>query len=401
MPRLPPHSTSDPRGPVDAVVIGGGLIGLASAWRATVRGLSVTVCDPTPATSASFAAAGMLTPVTELHYGEETLLHLNLASSRRYPSFVAELTEASGRDPGYRECGTLAVAFDSDDRAVLADLHDFQVQQNLSSTWLTGGECRRLEPMLAPGIRGGLLVDDDHQCDNRMLLQALLQALESAGVAIIREKVAEVTVANGKATGVQLADGTRISSGHVVLAGGCWSAQIPGIPEDALPPVRPIKGQIMRLQVPETSRPFLSHNIRGVVRSNQAYLVPRAHGELVIGATTEELGYDTQVTAGGVYELLRDARSLVPGITELPLVETRAALRPGSPDNAPMIGETTLPGLIVATGHYRHGVLLTPATSDAVAELLATGSVPDVAKPFSPRRFGTQRLGPNGKNGIA
>jgi glycine oxidase len=151
--------------------------------------------------------------------------------------------------------------------------------------------------------------------------------------------------------------------------------------------VRPIKGQIIRLQVPKVSEPFLSRTIRGVVQSNHAYLVPRAHGELVIGATTEELGYDTNVTAGGVYELLRDARALVPGITELPLVETRAALRPGSPDNAPMIGPTALPGLVVATGHYRHGVLLTPATADAVAELLATGEVPASVAAFSPRRF--------------
>jgi glycine oxidase len=151
-----------------------------------------------------------------------------------------------------------------------------------------------------------------------------------------------------------------------------------------------VKGQIIRLQIPEALKPFLSRTVRGVVRSNQAYLVPRAHGEVVLGATTEEQGYDTQVTAGGVYELLRDARALVPGITELPLIETRAALRPGSPDNAPMIGQTVLPGLVVATGHYRHGVLLTPATSDAVAELLATGTVPEVVEPFSPRRFETR-----------
>ena len=372
---------------VDAVIIGGGLIGLATAWRATIRGLSVTVCDPAPGTSASFAAAGMLTPVTELHYGEEMLLGLNLASAARYPSFVAELAEASGRDPGYRECGTLAIAFDSDDRAVLADLHAFQQAQGLDATWLTGSEARRLEPMLAPGIRGGLLVDGDHQIDNRRLLGALLAALDNAGVKIVGQRVTEVLVAGGRATGVLLADGTGIPAGQVVLAGGSWSAQIAGVPQDALPPVRPVKGQILRLNVPDAVKPFLSPNIRGVVQSNHAYLLPRAHGELVVGATTEELGYDTTVTAGGVYELLRDARALVPGITELPLIETRAALRHGSPDNAPMIGTTTLEGLIVATGHYRHGVLLTPATADAVAELLATGDVPEVAKPFTPHRF--------------
>lgn len=374
----------------DVLIIGGGLIGLATAWRSAVRGLSVTLCDPAPGTNASFAAAGMLTPVTELHYGEEALLGLNLASAQRYPSFVAELREAAGgADPGYREAGTLVVAFDADDREVLADLHLFQQSLDLKAEWLTGSQARRLEPMLAPGIRGGLLVSGDHQVDNRMLLAALVAALERSGsVTIVRSKVAEVTVTAGRATGAVLADGTALAADQVVLAAGCWSGQIGGIPEELRPPVRPIKGQILRLRVPEVFQPFLSHTVRYVVRNNHAYLVPRAHGELVLGATVEEQDYDTTVTAGGVYELLRDARELVPGITELPLIETRAALRPGSPDNAPMIGPTALPGLLYATGHYRHGVLLTPATADGMAEILATGTVPEALAPFSPQRFG-------------
>ena len=373
----------------DVLIIGGGLIGLATAWRTAVSGLTVTLCDPAPGANASYAAAGMLTPVTELHYGEETLLGLNLVSAKRYPGFVAELQEASGGlDPGYSEFGTLAVAFDADDRAVLADLHEFQQSLGLKAEWLTGSEARRLEPMLAPSVRGGLLVSDDHQIDNRMLLAALFAALERDPKAtIVRSKVAELAVTGDRATGVVLADGTAISAGQIVLSAGCWSGQLRGVPADLLPPVRPVKGQILRLAVPEVYRPFLSHTVRGVVRSNPAYLVPRAHGELVLGATTEEQDFDTAVTAGGVYELLRDARALVPGITELPLLETRAALRPGSPDNAPLIGPTGLDGLLVATGHYRHGVLLTPATADGVAQILATGTVPDVLAPFSPQRF--------------
>jgi glycine oxidase len=375
----------------DVLIIGGGLIGLATAWRTAQRGLSVTLCDPAPGANASFAAAGMLTPVTELHYGEEALLGLNLVSAARYPSFVAELSEAAGGlDPGYREAGTLVVAFDADDRAVLADLHTFQQSLDLKAEWLTGSEVRRLEPMLAPGIRGGLLVAGDHQIDNRMLLAALFAALEREPRAtIVRSKVAELTLtgAGDRATGVVLEDGTALAAAQVVLAAGCWSGQIRGVPEALLPPVRPIKGQILRLAVPEVFRPFLSHTVRYVARGNQAYLVPREHGELVLGATVEEQDYDTTVTAGGVYELLRDARALVPGITELPLIETRAALRPGSPDNAPMIGPTALPGLLYATGHYRHGVLLTPATADAMAEILATGDVPETLAPFSPQRF--------------
>ena len=379
---------AEPASP-DVLIIGGGLIGLATAWRTARRGLSVTLCDPAPGGHASFAAAGMLTPVTELHYGEETLLGLNLASARRYPEFVAELREASGgADPGYRECGTLAVAFDADDRAVLLELDAFQRSLDLKAEWLTGGEARKLEPMLAPGIRGGLLVEGDHQVDNRMLLAALFAALErEPKVSVVRSPVAELTVVGDRTSGVVLDDGGRIAAGQVVLAAGCWSGRVRGIPPEALPPVRPVKGQILRLAVPDIYKPFLSHTVRGVVRSNHAYLVPRAHGELVLGATSEEQDFDTTVTAGGVYELLRDAHALVPGITELPLVETRAALRPGSPDNAPLIGPTVLPGLLVATGHYRHGVLLTPATAEAMAGILATGEVPDVVKPFSPQRF--------------
>ena len=373
----------------DVLIIGGGLIGLAAAWRTAARGLSVTLCDPAPGSNASFAAAGMLTPVTELHYGEETLLSLNLASAKRYPSFVEELREASdGLDPGYREAGTLAVAFDADDREVLSELYAFQQSLGLKAEWLTGREARRLEPMLAPGVRGGLLVSGDHQVDNRMLLAALFAALERVPlVTIVRSKVAELTVTGDRATGVVLEDGTALPAAQVVLSAGCWSGQIAGIPEELLPPVRPVKGQILRLAVPDVFKPFLSRTVRYVVRNNHAYLVPRAHGELVLGATVEEQDYDTSVTAGGVYELLRDARELVPGITELPLIETRAALRPGTPDNAPLIGPTALPGLLYATGHYRHGVLLTPATADGVAEILATGTVPEALAPFSPRRF--------------
>lgn len=375
----------------DVLIIGGGLIGLATAWRTAARGLSVTLCDPAPGANASFAAAGMLTPVTELHYGEETLLGLNLASAKRYPSFVAELREASGGlNPGYTEAGTLVVAFDADDREVLSELHVFQQSLGLKAEWLNGREARRLEPMLAPAVRGGLLVSGDHQVDNRMLLAALFAALErDPNATIVRTKVAELTVsaAGDRATGVILEDGTALSADQIVLSAGCWSGQIAGIPAELLPPVRPIKGQILRLAVPDVFRPFLSRTVRYVVRNNHAYLVPREHGELVLGATVEEQDYDTAVTAGGVYELLRDARELVPGITELPLIESRAALRPGTPDNAPLIGPTALPGLLYATGHYRHGVLLTPATADGVAEILATGAVPEALAPFSPQRF--------------
>ncbi|MFK0233390.1 glycine oxidase ThiO [Streptomyces vinaceus] len=376
----------------DVLVVGGGIIGLVTAWRAARHGLRTVLADPAPGGGAAQVAAGMLAAVTELHYGEESLLGLGLASAARYPEFAAELAEASGgMDIGYRACGTLAVALDADDRLHLRELHALQRRCGLGSEWLTGRECRRLEPMLAPGVRGGLRVDGDHQVDPRRLAAALLAACERAGVEIRRAAAACLLTAADRAVGVRLDDGTELRGDQVVLAAGSLSGKLAGVPARALPPVRPVKGQVLRLAVPAAYAPFLSRTVRAVVRGSHVYLVPRENGELVIGATSEELGWDTTVTAGGVYELLRDAHELVPGITELPLTETRAGLRPGSPDNAPLLGPTELPGLHVATGHYRNGVLLTPLTGDVMAQLLTTGTMPEIARPFTPRRFSAAR----------
>ncbi|AGS69035.1 glycine oxidase ThiO [Streptomyces collinus] len=372
----------------DVLVIGGGIIGLVTAWRAAQRGLATAVVDPEPGGGAARVAAGMLAAVTELHYGEETLLALNLESARRYPDFAAELTELTGHDLGYRRCGTLAVALDADDRAHLRELHALQQRSGLESEWLSGRDCRRLEPMLAPGVRGGLRVDGDHQIDPRRLASALVAACERAGVVFHRAWADRLDVVRGRAAGITTADGTALPAGRVVLAGGSLSGRLAGVPDEVLPPVRPVKGQVLRLTVPRRYAPFLNRTVRAVVRGSQVYLVPRENGELVVGATSEELGWDTTVTAGGVYELLRDAHELVPGITELPLTETRAGLRPGSPDNAPLLGPSGLDGLLLATGHYRNGVLLTPVTGDVMAQVLAGGELPPEARPFTPRRFG-------------
>ncbi|MEU3658933.1 glycine oxidase ThiO [Streptomyces sp. NPDC032940] len=379
-PSVPPRTQ-------DVLVVGGGIIGLVTAWRSAQRGLATALVDPEPGGGAAQVAAGMLAAVTELHYGEQTLLALNLASAHRYPEFAAELTDLTGHDLGYRRCGTLAVALDADDRAHLRELHALQERSGLESEWLSGRECRRLEPMLAPGVRGGLRVDGDHQIDPRRLAGALVAACERAGVVFHRMWADRLTVAGDRATGVVTADGTVLTAGQVVLAGGSLSGRLAGVPEAVLPPVRPVKGQVLRLTMPRAHGPLLGRTVRAVVRGNPLYLVPRESGELVVGATSEELGWDTTVTAGGVYELLRDAHELVPGITELPLTETRAGLRPGSPDNAPLLGPTGLDGLLLATGHYRNGVLLTPVTGDVMAHVLTTGELPEEGRPFTPRRF--------------
>ena len=390
----------------DAVVVGGGVIGLGIAWRAALAGMTVTVVDEAPGRGASWAAAGMLAPVTEVHYGERPLLSLNLAAAARWPAFAAEVEEASGLPVGYRPGGTLAVARDADDNAALEDLYQFQLRCGLEVERLRSRECRQLEPGLAPSIRGGILAAGDHQVDNRALVEALLVACQRAGVRMVRGRVAELAVQGDRVTGVLLAgggpvpsrangeilagggpvpsraDGETLAAGVVVLAAGCWSGGLRGLAAEALPPVRPVKGQLLYLRGP-ADQPLCSRNVRGL----EVYVVPRTDGRVVVGATIEEQGFDATVTAGAVADLLRAALELLPDVAELELAETVVGLRPGSPDNAPMLGPAGPDGLVVATGHYRNGILLTPVTADAIAELLATGRAPEMIASFAPGRF--------------
>jgi glycine oxidase len=368
--------------PPDLVVVGGGTIGLASAWRAAQAGLRVTVFDPDPGRGATWAAAGMLAPVTEIHYGELPLLALNLASAEAWPAFAAELEAATDAPLGYRRCGTLMVARDADDLAALVDLHAYQVQAGLGAERLSSRAARELVPRLSPRVRGGIWVPGDHQVDNRALVRALVTACGLAGVQLRRARVDAIEVEAGRATGVRLDSGETLGAGQVLLAGGWASATVGGLPPEARPPVRPVKGQLLHLRGPATP-PLATCNVRGLA----IYLVPRADGRVVAGATVEERGEDITVTAGAVADLLREAIELVPDVAELRLVEPAVGLRPGSPDNAPMLGPSVVDGLVVATGHYRNGVLLTPLTSASIAELLTSGRVPEAIAPFRPDRF--------------
>ena len=369
---------------MDIAIIGAGVIGLATAWRVAARGAAVTLIDPAPGGGASSVAAGMLTPVSELAYGEEPLLRLGLASRDRYREFAAELEEATGLATGYRADGILEVAFDADDLRHLEEVRRFQESLGIPAEALTGRECRKLEPMLAPGVRGGLLAPEDGAVDPRRLAPALLAAAERHGARTVRRRAAEVIVEGGAAAGVRLADGGEVRADRVLLAAGPWSGEIGGLPPGVVPPVRPVKGQVIRLR---SRVPFLRRCTRGVVRGFPIYLVPREDGEVVVGATQEEMGFDTRVTAGGLWELLRDARELVPGITELEFAEVSAGLRPGSPDNAPVMGPSALPGLVIGTGHFRNGILLTPVSADILAEALLEGTVPEVGRDFTPERL--------------
>jgi glycine oxidase len=373
----------------DAVVVGGGVIGLAVAWRLAQRGRAVTVVDDDPAGGASRAAAGMLAPVTEAHFGEEALTALNLESARRWPAFAAEVEEASGTPVGYRSEGTLQVAFDDDDLAVLTELQAYHVRLGLAGRPLRGRECRALEPLVSPLIRGGIFVESDHQVETRALTAALVTATERSGVALARERAERLDLDRdgGRAIGVTLTSGASVRAPVTVLAAGCWSAVLAGVPPEVRPPVRPVKGQILRLRATDLSAPRLGCTVRGLRRGRSIYAVPRGDGRVVVGATVEEKGWDTTVTAGAVRELLEDATEVVPALGELELVEALARLRPGTPDNGPIIGCSALPGLVLATGHYRNGVLLAPLTADAVASAIAGAAIPPVAEPFSPNRF--------------
>ena len=369
----------------DVVVVGAGVIGLAVGWRAAQRGLKVIVleADTGPARRTSAVAAGMLAPISETLATELPLMRLGLASVQAYPEFLAELTDATGMDTGYLRCGTLLLARDGDEAEALARELSLRESLGLSAHRLRASEARRLEPALAPTLRLALDVPDDHAIDPRKLTAALARALTAAGGEVrTNAPVAELTTAECRVTGVRLVGGERVAAEQVVVAAGPWSSSLDGVPEGASIPVHPVKGQILRLHDP--SGPGL---LTRVVRFSGGYLVPRGDGRYVLGATMEERGFDTTVTAGGAYDLLRDAFELLPSVTELVIDELSAGLRPATPDNAPAIGPGAIEGLHWATGHFRHGVLLTPITAQMVLAGL-TGE--DAQAPeFAPTRFAT------------
>ena len=369
----------------DVLVVGGGIIGMAIAWRARQAGISVSVLErDLLARGASHVAAGMLAPVAEVEFGDagRRLLELGLRSARLWPAFAGELEALSGASVGLTAAGTLLAARDEDDARELERQLDFRRSLGLAVRRLRASEARELEPALAPTLRLALEAPDDHSVDPRLVLAALRQACDAAGVRL-REHcpVARVEVDGGRVTGVTIEDGERIRAEQIVLAPGPWSGQIDGLPTGAGVPVRPVKGQILRLRDPAGAG-----LMRRVLRVRGGYLVPREDGRYVLGATVEERGFELAPTAGGVYELLRDARELVPGISELEIEELSVGLRPGTPDNAPAIGRGALDGLVWATGHYRNGILLAPLTAELVVGVLAGGEDP-LLSACAPARF--------------
>jgi glycine oxidase len=375
----------------DAVIVGGGVIGTAIAWRAASAGLAVTLIDPdSDADKASMVAAGMLGPVSESVFGEQNLLSLNLLAVDRFPSFNQELEDATGLVTGLRTEGTLAVAYDSGDLAALQRLTDFRHSIGLKAETLNAKQCRALEPFLAPATRGGVLATGDLSVDNRRYLAALRAAAAKAGVTHLTGTVTEVTAEPGGArVSARLNHGAGVSelaARDAVVAAGFATSKLAGVPDAIRQAVRPVKGQLLRLRHPEHLPPVATRTIRATVQGRDIYIVPRADGEVVVGATQEERD-DRDATVGAVHDLLRDAVIALPAISELILAEIDVGLRPGSKDNGPIVGRVDQ-GLVMATGHFRNGILLSAATADAVAAILAGREPAPAWAPFRPGRLG-------------
>lgn len=358
----------------DLIVVGGGIIGRAITWTAAERGLDVEVFDPDPARAATHVAAGMLAPVSEATPMEAPLTELGMASVERWPAFAAALERAADQPVNHRTSGTLHVAVDRDGIAELKELETRLAGMGLPVETMSAAECRLREPLLAPTVRGGLVADHDHVVEPRLVMHALAKAAERAGATHTPERVAELVD-----HGVLLASGERRSARHVVVAAGAWSGELAGLP------VRPVRGETLHL-APLGNDPPLTTNVRGIVAGRSVYVAPRGDGRVVVGSTMEERGFDRRMRVGPVRELLTDARTLVPAIDEMELSEIAVGLRPGSPDNGPLIGRLA-PGLWAATGHFRGGILLAPITAEAIVAMVTGGAVHAAVEPFAPARF--------------
>ncbi len=371
-------------------------MGLCVAWRARTRGMSVAVFERGRfGEGATYAAAGMLAPVAEVEFGGagRGVLELGLRSARMWPEFAAELESVGGTGVGLRRTGTLVVARDDDEARELERQFAFRESLGVRATRMRASEAREREPALAPTVRLALHAPDDHSVDPRNVVDALRRACVQTGVELYEHRGAlgvELDASETRVVGVRVArDGEQVVdvdgrgasdvgffgeggafdvvyARDVVVAAGAWSGGVGGLPERAKVPVRPVKGQIMRLRDPAGGG-----LLEGVVRFQGGYLVPRGDGRYVLGATMEERGFEPYATAGGVYELLRHAHELVPGVSELHIEELGVGYRPSTPDNVPVVGPGALEGLTWATGHHRNGILLAPLTAELVVASFA------------------------------
>ena len=371
----------------DMVVIGGGVIGLAIAYEAAYAGDRVIVLDAQqPGGGASAVAAGMLAPASEVEGADDALVALAVESVRRYPEWVTRLEQRSQCTCGYRTEGTLLIALSRDHLEELERMAAIQARLGLPTAFLSQDAIQEREPFLTSRAIAALDAPNDRQVNPRRLAQALLTAIRAAGgVVIAHAEGARAELTDGRVTGASYGNGSErqeIRTTAVVIAAGAWSrTAMP--PEAAALQLRPVKGQVLRLR----GQPLIRH----IIRSPDVYLVPRVDGELVVGATMEEQGFDARPTAGAVHDLLHEAMRVLPGISELELTETGVGFRPALRDNLPAIGATSVEGLYLATGHYRHGVMLAPTTAELLYRLIRTGTTDPLLRPFAPARLAGPR----------
>lgn len=364
------------------IIIGGGVIGLSVGWQLLRKGFDVEIIEQGEAgKSAGWASAGMLAPEAELGFEEIELFHLCKKSFDLYPKFIEELEEDSGIHVHIDKSGSLMVGLDRDDNERLRRIYTFREQVNMPVTWLSGSEARELEPLLSPKCSGAIWIAEDAQVDNREMLRALKKAIINKGGKITEfTKVDSVIIEGGKVKGVKT-EKTDVVSDGVVVSAGAWSKQIKGIPEELKPPVRPVKGQIISLKMDE------NYKLEHMVRAPDVYILPKHDGRIILGASSEEMGFDTNPTAGEVYKLLERGWEAMPSIYDLPIVSIDVGLRPGSRDHEPIIGGCSAEGLFFATGHFRHGILLTPVTAYELAEQISSGNESETLKNFQLSRF--------------
>ncbi len=371
---------NSPQTPV--AIVGGGVIGLATGWRLARKGAAVSLYEKDRVgQGASWIAAGMLAPLSEVGFEELEFLALGRESLRLFPGFLKELAEDAGDEIALDTRGTLIIGLDRDDAERLRRLHVFREDLGLPVKWLTGTEAREIEPFISPRASSAIWIPDDHQVDNRRLVELLKAAFQKRGGTLNEGcPVSRVHVDNEQVQGLRTEDGD-VEAHRVVIAAGCWSKGIEGIPRELLPPVRPVKGQIITLE--EIEEYTFSH----VVRAPDAYLLPKGDGRVILGASEEEMGFDTTITAGPIFRLLERGWEAMPGIYDLPIREILAGLRPGSRDHNPIVGKSPIQGLYYATGHYRHGILLAPATADEISGLILEDASSGFFEPFKPTRF--------------
>jgi len=364
----------------DVVIIGAGVIGCSVAWYLALANLRVIVLDKQqPGQEASSAAAGMLSPQSDTDTPDD-FFRFCLSSRELYPDFVVRLSEDSGIDVEYRTEGTIVAAFTEEESLILEKRARWQRASGLKIEYLTGEQARKLSPSLSKNIRSALYVPGDHQVDNRKLTKAVTTAAHRRGAETQHGKsVQEILTSGNRATGVRVF-GETINAGTIIIAAGSWSGLI-GAPY--CPPVEPVRGQMLALN-------SVSDNLRYVFHTPRAYIVPRRDGRIIIGSTTERVGFDKSNTAAGIKGLLSGAIEAIPALESLPINEIWAGLRPGTPDGLPLLGPARSSGmenLIFATGHYRNGILLTPITAKVISNMILGQPVPESLKPYAPDRF--------------